>query len=205
MAFDQKCQLLIVGDSTVGKTSILLRFAQDKFNPNYLATVGIGFFTKDVIIEKKKIHVKMWDTAGQERYKSLTAGFFRNGQGILIVYDVKNEHSFENLKYWIESIQNNATHIKNIPKIIIGNKIDIKDREISKEKAEEFANNYNCKYFEVSAKTGEGIDVALKYLIKKVLEYIDKEEGVIRKESITIKKSDNNNDKKDKKSCCNKQ
>ena len=99
MNYDEKCQLLIIGDSTVGKTSILSRYTEGSFSPNYLATVGIDFFTKDEVFNGKIVRIKIWDTAGQERYKALTQGFFRNAHGILIVYDVTNAETFDNLKY----------------------------------------------------------------------------------------------------------
>ena len=204
MNFDKKCQLLIIGDATVGKTSILRRFAHDTFNPNYISTLGIDFFTKDVILEQKKIHIKIWDTAGQERYRSLTRGFFKNGQGILIVFAINNKDSFNGLNYWIDSIKNNINlENKNIPVIILGNKLDISDREVSKEEAKNFAKRNNYNYYEVSAKTGEGIDESIKILIKKVIE--ENEESYHNGKSIKIEKNDKKTDKFKKiKDCCNK-
>ena len=204
MNFDKKCQLLIIGDAAVGKTCILRRFAQDTFNSNYISTLGIDFFTKDVILDKKKIHIKIWDTAGQERYRSLTQGFFKNGQGILIVYAINNKESFNGLNYWIDSLKNsiNAEN-RDIPAIILGNKIDISDREVSKEDAENFAKKNNYNYFEVSAKTGQGIDESIKFLIKKVIE--NNEESNNNFKSIKIEKDDKKTIKlKNIKDCCNK-
>ena len=170
MNYDEKCQLLIIGDSTVGKTSILSRFANGTFNSNYLATVGLDNFTKDETIDNKTVRIKIWDTAGQERYKSLTKGFFRNAQGIMIVYDVTNEETFESLKIWIQSIKNNiGSEIENIPSIIIGNKLDSEEREVKFEEAELFAKGYNYPYFETSAKTGENIDETIKFLVREVI------------------------------------
>ena len=157
MNYDEKCQLLIIGDSSVGKTSIITRFTNGTFNPNYLATVGLDNFTKDETIDDKNIKVKLWDTAGQERFKSLANGFFRNAQGIMLVYDITNHESFESLKFWIESIKNNLGNDLKIPIIIIGNKIDLEEREVKTEEAESFCKNQNIPYFETSAKTGENI------------------------------------------------
>ena len=209
MNFDKKCNLLIIGDATVGKTCILRRFAHDKFTSNYISTVGIDFFTKDVILDDKKIHIKIWDTAGQERYRSLTQGFFRKAEGIIIVYDITNESSFNNLKFWIDSIESNTnSQNSKIPAIIIGNKIDILERKVDKVSAENFAKNKNYKYFEVSAKTGIYIDESIKFLIKKVLkegnENEKKKEDKKDTKNIEIKKNDNNNDKTAQiKKCCN--
>ena len=210
MNFDKKCNLLIIGDATVGKTCILRRFAQDKFTSNYISTVGIDFFTKDVILDDKKIHIKIWDTAGQERYRSLTQGFFRKAEGIIIVYDITNGKSFNNLKFWIESIENNInSQSSKIPAIIVGNKIDILERKVDKVSAENFAKDKNYKYFEVSAKSGINIDESIKYLIKKVLEEQNENEEKNDKKkevkNIEIKNNDNNNNDKitQIKKCCN--
>ena len=171
MNYDVKCQLLIIGDSSVGKTSILTRFANGTFNSNYLATVGLDSFTKDETIDDKNVRIKIWDTAGQERFKSLTKGFFRNAEGIMIVYDVTNQETYESLKYWIQSIKTNiGEDLDHIPIIILGNKIDSEDREVKTEDAEVFCKGENFPYFETSAKTGENIDQAVRFLVKKLME-----------------------------------
>ena len=177
MNYDDKCQLLIIGNSIVGKTSILTKYTLKTYNENYLATVGLDFFTKDETIDNKLIRVKIWDTAGQERYKAITKCFFQRAQGIMIVYDVTNKKSFEDLKFWVESInlQSKLTEdIENMPIILIGNKIDIPNRVISKDTALNYAKEHNFDYYETSAKTGEGVDTAIKDLVKKVMSFIDK-------------------------------
>ena len=116
------------------------------------------------MIDKEIIHIKIWDTAGEERYRSLTKGFFKNGEGIIIVYDVTNKNSFESLKFWIDSIENNNNlENKIMPAVILGNKIDISNRQVNENEAQEFAKNRNYKYFEVSAKSGQGVDESIKY------------------------------------------
>ena len=203
MSFDTKCQLLIIGDGSVGKTSILRRFIQNTFSSNYISTMGIDFYTKDIVLDQKKIHLKISDTAGQERYRSLTRGFFKNGQGILIVYAINNKESFNGLNYWIDSIKNNTSlDNKNVPAIILGNKIDLQNREVSKEDAENFAKINNYDYYEVSAKTGDGIDESIKILIQKVMA-INKEDN--KRKSIIIEKEGKKTDKikKIKDDCCN--
>ena len=172
MNYDHKCQLLIIGDSTVGKTSILSRFVNGTFNANYLATVGLDNFTKDETIDDKNVHIKIWDTAGQERFKALTKGFFRNAEGIMIVYDVTNQETFDSLKNWIQSIKDNMGNdfMERVPIVIIGNKIDSDEREVKTEDAESFCKQQNYPYFETSAKTGENIDSTVRFLVKKVIE-----------------------------------
>ena len=207
MNYDQKVQLLIIGDSTVGKTSILSRYTNGEFNPHYLATVGLDFFKKDEVFNGKTIRIKIWDTAGQERYKSLTQGYFRNAEGIMIVYDVTNAVSFENLKYWIQSIK---THIDidkgEVPAIIIGNKIDIFEREVKKEDAEAFAKEQKVNYFETSAKNGDGINECIKFLVKTILRNNNDKEEEMEKKFIQINKENENSSKISKKmdKCCGK-
>ena len=199
MNYDEKCQLLIIGDSTVGKTSILSRFANGTFNSNYLATVGLDNFTKDEKIDNKTIRVKIWDTAGQEKFKSLTASFFRNTQGIIIVYDVTNAETFDNLKYWIQSIKTNMdSEIENLPIIIIGNKIDVENREVQFYDAESFSKSYNYPYFETSAKTGENVEKSVLFLVKKIMNV---RTGMKEQENNNIKLGNSSNNNGEEKKC----
>ena len=208
MNYDKKCQLLIIGDSTIGKSSILSRYTKGDFNFNYLATVGLDFFTKDEIFDGKTIRIKIWDTAGQERYKSLTQGYFRNAEGILVVFDVSNLDTFNNLKYWIQSIKTNINVDKgHVPVIIIGNKIDIFEREVSKEAGENFAKEQNFDYFETSAKSGKGVKECIKFLVEKVLKNSENKNKEPDQETIKIEEEDDKKNKKLKKkldNCCNK-
>jgi len=162
---EDKCQILIVGDSTVGKTSILYRYTNNSFLATHLATVGIDYFNKDEIINDKIIKVKIWDTAGQERYRSLTNSFFRNAQGIILVYDVSNRETFDNLKYWVQSINNNLGVESNVKKIILGNKIDL-PREVSKDEAQAIADEFSIKYFETSAKDDINIKDSIRHCVE---------------------------------------
>ena len=180
MNYDDKCQLLIIGNSIVGKTSILTKYTSKAYTESYVATVGLDFFTKDESIDGKTIRIKIWDTAGQERYKAITKCFFQRAQGIIIVFDVTNKRSFDDLKMWIDSIKSQSKlteDLENMPIILIGNKIDLPKRVIDKETALNFAKEQNLEYYETSAKTGEGIDNALKELVKEVMVYINKKNG----------------------------
>ena len=208
MNYDVACQLLIIGDSCVGKTSLLTRYTTGNFKEEYIATVGIDYFTKNETINDKIISIKLWDTVGQERYKALTQNFFKNAEGVMVVYDITKVDSFDNLKFWINSIKQNMEN-KNIiiPVIIIGNKVDMEDmREISNENAENFAKENNYKYFETSAKTGEGIDNAVRELVNQVLNHSNNnldEQKESRKNSIQLNdKKKEKKEKKKKKKCC---
>ena len=180
MNYDDKCQLLIIGNSIVGKTSILTKYTSKSYTESYVATVGLDFFTKDETIDNKIIRIKIWDTAGQERYKAITKCFFQRAQGIIIVFDVTNKRSFDDLKMWIDSIKSQSKlteDLENMPIILIGNKIDLPKRVIDKETATNFAKEQNFGYYETSAKTGQGVENAIRDLVKKVLVYIAKKNG----------------------------
>ena len=195
MNYDDKCQLLIIGDSTVGKTSILNKYSSKAFNPNYIATVGLDFFTKDENIDNKTIRIKIWDTAGQERYKALTKCFFQKAQGVMIVFDVSSLKSFNNLKFWIDSLNSQLSEdMSLIPVTVIGNKIDLPKREVNKDTADDFAQKYGFQYFETSAKTGEGIDSSIKELARRVMNNGGKKNG---KDNMRLSQVENKSSK-----CC---
>jgi small GTP-binding protein len=203
MNYDKSCQILLIGDSLVGKTCLIQRYVNGTFKDDYITTVGLDYHTKLEIINNLNVSVKLWDTAGQERFKALTPSFFRNAEGVVIAYDVTNSESFDNLKFWISSIKTNLFE-KNIfiPIIIIGNKIDLEDmRDISKDIANKFAKENNFKYFETSAKTGEGVDEAFRDLVNQILANSDKNEEATR-ERKSVKIEDNQVDKQKKKGCC---
>ena len=203
MNYDKRCQILLIGDSSVGKTSLIQRYANGIFKEEYLATCGLDLYTKHEIINNMNVLVNLWDTAGQERFKSLTPNYFKNAEGVMLTYDLTNMESFENLKYWINSIKTNLGD-KNIfiPIIIVGNKLDKEDeRKITKENADKLSKEYNDKYFETSAKTGEGVDDAFRDLVNQILEKSDKFEEE-RNERNSVKINENQEDNPKKKGCC---
>ena len=159
-------KLIIVGESSVGKTSCMSRYVDGKFDEQTKATIGVGVGKKEVDVDDKKVLLQIWDTAGQERFATLSTGYFRNAHGAIIMYDVTNKDSFDNIQNWIE--QCNKSEEKRVI-CIVGNKIDIEERIISKEDGEKKAEELKLKYFEVSAKSGEGFDALFDYLLKEVI------------------------------------
>ena len=203
MDYDKTCQILLLGDMAVGKTCLINRYTNGVFKEEYISTVGFDYYTKQEEINNKTVQVKLWDTAGQERFKTLTPSFLRNAEGVIIVFDVTSQDSFDNVKGWINSIKSNLGE-KIIPIIIVGNKIDMENmREISKGDGNKTASENGFKYFETSAKTGKGVDEAFKEIVNQILDIQDKndDEKVDERPSVKIHK-DNNKDNQKKKGCC---
>ena len=191
MKYDDKIQLLIIGNSSVGKTSLLVRYTTNNFNRNHIATLGIDYYTKDEKINDKFIRVKIWDTAGQERYKSLAYSFFRNAHGLILVYDVSNRESFEDLKSWINNIQSNLMNNEvNIVKMIVGNKIDL-ERVVMKEEGEKFAQENNYFYYESSAKDNINVEESFRLIVLKISETKTSSNSVL-KDNIKLEKKNQN-------------
>ena len=167
--FDFTIKLLIVGDTCVGKTNFISVFMGNTFSENYMTTSGIDLKTSSIEIKNKKIRVQLWDTAGQEKYKAITKNLFLKVQAALIVYDITNEETFNNLKTWVRSIKEECG--KQIQMLIIGNKNDLnEERVVDKNIAMEYAKEEKIDYLETSSKTGDNIQKAITLLCEKVLE-----------------------------------
>ena len=163
-------KILLLGDSTVGKTCFLLRFMEDSFIDLHMATIGLDYKLKTMILEEQKIvKVQIWDTAGQDKFRAITRNYYKGASGIILIFDVTNIKSFENIKKWINEIKEEIS--ENVSIVLIGNKIDnVKQRKITKEQGEKIANEIGTKFFETSAKTGEGINESVFYLVKIIYE-----------------------------------
>lgn len=193
-------KIILIGDSCVGKSCLLVRYADDKFPEKYITTIGVDFRFKSEKYENKCVKVQIWDTAGQERYRSLAKTFYRNAQGVIIVYDMTNKETFDNIKKWINEAKTNIDGFDKIPKIIIGNKCDIiTERMISEEEIKLKEKEFEMKFVTASAKTGEGVVEAFNIVIKDIMKLIktnkignDKSDGVIV----------NDNRKHKRNSCC---
>ena len=164
---DLQYKLLFLGDTSVGKTSLLIRYIDKKYDEDSLPTLGVDLRYKYVTLENKKIRVDIWDTAGQERYKNITKNYFRGAHGIILVFDITNKVTFDVLKTWFITAQNIVPPETEM--IVVGNKIDLEDkREINFESLKEFGLKHKIDVFETSAKTGEGVEEIFTYLINKL-------------------------------------
>ena len=213
-------KFIIVGDSSVGKSNILLRFSRNEFDSGHQATLGIEFANKHVIHNNVDYLVQVWDTAGQENFRSVTRAYYKASAVAMVVYDISNEESFQHIQAWIKDCKDLAP--KTVQLILIGNKSDLEDqRVISKERGEQLASENNMLFFETSALNGNGVEEAFQKSIelvdqkirsgfydltnssnqgiKKISNERDGNERIIDKKSLSIgKKQKKNND-----ICCN--
>ena len=197
-------KILILGDSSVGKTSLLLQYADGYFPTIYVATIGIEYKVKKININGADINLQIWDTAGEERFRSITQNYMKGADGILYVFDITQKSSFDNLKTWIRQSEEITEGFK---KIIVGNKSDLEnERRIQKETVQKFCDERNIKGIEVSAKAGTKVSEAFETLAKLIIGDKSKDE-IIRKyttlnkeRGLTIQKQKKK--KKGKKKCC---
>lgn len=199
-------RLLIVGDSGVGKSCILVRFTQGIFSAGVDLTIGVDFATKTVQILNKQIKLQVWDTAGQEGYRSITRSFYRNADGIFLVFNVNKKSSFDHCESWINEIRNNSPPEALI--FLLGNQCDVHDgKEVSIEDAENFVSKHDLDgYIETSAKEDKGVQEAFHGFCEKVYQkFGDKKEkkNEVKEKSVErISVKFDVNTKKKKKKCC---
>jgi Ras-related protein Rab-11A len=199
--YDLLFKLILIGDSCVGKSNILLKYLKNQFNENSKTTIGVEFGTKNIIINNKRIKIQIWDTAGQERYRSITSAYYKGAKGALIVYDITRKNTFDNIDKWITDLKLNGD--KNICIIILGNKSDLIDkREINKNDGIKKAEMYKTAFLETSALNGDNISKAFDELIEQIVInnkniFQDDNENEIDK-GVNLNDEKNNNKKK----CC---
>lgn len=163
-------KLLIIGESGVGKSSLLLRFTDDAFDPEQAATIGVDFKVKTITVDGNKVKLAIWDTAGQERFRTLTPSYYRGGQGAILVYDVTNRDSFQKVDNWLNELETYSTN-HDLVKMLVGNKCDMLDeRCVTKEEGLKCARKHHMMFIESSAKTREGVACAFEELVEKIIQ-----------------------------------
>ena len=192
--YDYLIKLLLLGDSSVGKSSLLLRYADNTFSDNFITTIGIDFKLKTLNVDGKLVRLQIWDAAGQERFRTITTAYYRGAQGILLVYDVTDQASFTHIQSWIDDIRSHSGR-NDLNMMLIGNKCDLgTSKVVDSVQGKEFALKANLKFYETSAKENSAMveDIFLQ-MVKDIIK--NKEQDTSIKQSLklevqTQKKSD---------------
>ena len=164
----EEINIMLLGNSAVGKTSFIIKYTEETFQDVYLSTIGIDFKVKNITINNKQYILSFYDTTGQERFRALSFNMVKNANGIILMYDITNLSSFESIPEWIRNVR--EIKGKNFPIILLGNKIDDeKKRKITKEKGEDLAEENNIKFFEISNKEGINIEEAALTLVNEII------------------------------------
>jgi len=165
--YDFLIKLLLIGDSGVGKSCLLLRFCDDAWTPSFITTIGIDFKIRTIELDGKRIKLQIWDTAGQERFRTITTAYYRGAMGILLVYDVTDERSFNNIRTWHANVEQHAS--EGVNKILIGNKCDADDKKIvTDQQGKELAEELGIRYLETSAKANINVEDAFFALARDI-------------------------------------
>uniref|UniRef100_A0A7S3ATR3 Uncharacterized protein n=1 Tax=Haptolina ericina TaxID=156174 RepID=A0A7S3ATR3_9EUKA len=157
--YDYVFKLVLIGDSGVGKSCLLLRFADDTYTESHISTIGVDFKIRTIQLDGKTIKLQIWDTAGQERFRTITSSYYRGAHGIIVVYDTTDSETFEHVKTWLHEIDRYAS--ENVNKLLVGNKSDLTSkRQVETEAAKEFADSVNIPFLETSAKNATNVEDA---------------------------------------------
>ena len=181
-------KIILIGDPAVGKTSIMSKFVTNEFQSVYSSTIGVEFKLKEIYINNNTCaRLKIWDTCGQEKFRAITRQYFKNSNGVFLVFDLTNKDSIKKLNLWMKDIKDNINNDHFV--FLVGNKIDVKERDISiSEEAKQFANDKKINYYEISAKTGSGVYNVFEKMANKL---INKEKIERNKNEINIDKRKN--------------
>ena len=203
---DYTFKYILVGDAYVGKSNIIYRFTENKFSENYQATINLDFTYKNVKLNEKIYRIQLWDTAGQESFQSISRGYYKSAVCAIVVYDITNRDTFNNVTNWIEQCKQNGP--STISLVLVGNKEDLGDkRVISYEEGEELASRNSMQFFETSALSGKNINEMFNSSIESIARkiennfYKDKDCGIQFNEQ-NKNKLDPKNQPKKKKKCC---
>eukprot|EP00418_Pyrodinium_bahamense_P090029 CAMPEP_0179046918 /NCGR_PEP_ID=MMETSP0796-20121207/18933_1 /TAXON_ID=73915 /ORGANISM="Pyrodinium bahamense, Strain pbaha01" /LENGTH=235 /DNA_ID=CAMNT_0020743355 /DNA_START=63 /DNA_END=765 /DNA_ORIENTATION=+ len=165
--YDYLFKLLLIGDSGVGKSCLLLRFADDTYTESFISTIGVDFKIRTLEQDGKRMKLQIWDTAGQERFRTITSSYYRGAQGIIIVYDVTDKESFNNVKTWTQEIEKYAAD--GVNKLLVGNKCDLSSKKVvSYDEAKELADSLGIQFMETSAKNSHNVEQAFQAMAREI-------------------------------------
>lgn len=157
----------MLGDTGVGKTCLLLRYAEDEFSPRFITTIGIDFKLKMVNVDGTIVKLQIWDTAGQERFRTITVSYFKGAQAMMLVYDVTDRKSFDSISVWISQVNEYAD--EGVQLVLVGNKCEVadEDREVSFQDGQDLAARVGCPFLEVSAKENINVEEAFQIIARE--------------------------------------
>ncbi|CAD8151433.1 unnamed protein product [Paramecium octaurelia] len=165
--YDYLFKILLIGNSAVGKSSLLLRFADNVFNESFLPTIGVDFKIRTFDLNGKTVKLQIWDTAGQERFKTITNSYYKGAHGIILVYDVTDKQSFKDVENWLAEVEKYAN--ENVVRVLVGNKVDLESkREVTPEEGKELADSLNIRFIETSAKNSSNVEKAFITLANEI-------------------------------------
>nr|AJC97112.1 Rab1A [Macrobrachium rosenbergii] len=165
--YDYLFKLLLIGDSGVGKSCLLLRFADDTYTESYISTIGVDFKIRTIELDGKTIKLQIWDTAGQERFRTITSSYYRGAHGIIVVYDTTDQESFNNVKQWLQEIDRYAC--ENVNKLLVGNKCDLTHKKVvGYQTAKEYADSLGIPFLETSAKNATNVEQAFMTMAAEI-------------------------------------
>ena len=195
--FDLACKVMLLGDSGVGKTCVLVRFKDGAFlSGAFISTVGIDYRNKVVEVDQTKVKLQIWDTAGQERFRSVTHAYYRDSHALLLLYDITSKQSFDNIRAWLSEIKEYAP--ENVVVMLLGNKADrSNERVVKKEDGERLAQDHNVAFMETSAKTGMNVDLAFMAIARELTSQHKR-----ANDSSTFDMKKYVNDKREGQGCC---
>eukprot|EP00760_Papus_ankaliazontas_P032014 PhM_4_TR5578/c0_g1_i1/m.5860 len=179
-------KLLLIGDSGVGKSCLLARFTDNKFDTTFISTIGIDFKVRHVNVDGHPVKLELWDTAGQERFRSITNAYYRGAMGIIVVYDVTNAESFKSVRIWLDNVARLASD--GVFKMLVANKIDLADRRVvSTEEGKALAAEADMPYFETSAKSGAGVEESfMKFVTTIARKRREKREKALNRNGLNL-------------------
>jgi len=164
---DHLFKLVLIGDTGVGKSCLLLRFADDNFTESYISTIGVDFRFRTVRIGNKTVKLQIWDTAGQERFRTITSAYYRGADGIIMVYDVTNRNSFNHVRDWLKEVDEYAN--EDTCKLLIGNKDDCPDKVVDSGTGQNFAEELGIPFIETSARTAQNVETAFTRMAEQLI------------------------------------
>jgi Ras-related protein Rab-1A len=165
--YDFLFKLLLIGDSGVGKSCLLLRFADDTYTESYISTIGVDFKIRTIKLDEKTVKLQIWDTAGQERFRTITSSYYRGAHGIIVVYDVTDRESFNHVQHWMQEIDKYAN--EGVIKLLVGNKSDLQSKKVvSYDEAKQLADSMGLILLETSAKNAHNVEQAFTKMANEI-------------------------------------